>query len=94
MYNVLYVFSKRAPFAIVVSFSGLNFTQFIPKTLRCGVKKNYACSTDLNWDSSYMVSSVMDIFTAAHHVREVANTVAVWSQLRENFENTPNFHES
>ena len=54
----------------------------------------YTLIPDLNWDNSYMVSSVMDSFTAAHHVREFANTVAVSSRLWENFENTPNFHES
>ena len=35
-----------------------------------------------------------DGFAAAHHMREVANTDAVWSRLWENFENIPNFHES
>ena len=54
----------------------------------------YTLIPDLNWDNSYMVSRVMDSFTAAHHVREFANTVAVSSRLWENFENTPNFHES
>ena len=54
----------------------------------------YTLIPDLNWDNSYMVSRVMDSFTAAHHVREFANTVAVSSRLWENFENTSNFHES
>ena len=54
----------------------------------------YTLIPDLNRDDSYMVLRHVDSFVAAHHVREVANTVAVSSQLWENFENTPNFHES
>ena len=50
----------------------------------------YTCCTDLNWDSSYMVSGVMDSFTATHHVRDVANTVAVlvatFGKLREHYQ--------
>ena len=54
----------------------------------------YTRVPDLNRDDSYMVLRHVDSFVAAHHVREVANTVAVSSQLWENFENTLNFHES
>ena len=54
----------------------------------------YTLIPDLNWDNSYMVSSVMDSFTAAHHVREVEIRAMFGSRLRENFENTTNFHES
>ena len=54
----------------------------------------YTLIPDLNRDDSYMVLRRVDSFATAHHVREVANTVAVLVATLGNFENTSNFHES